>query len=247
MTAAPRSAAVTMIGCGGLGSPAARALAASGLVKRMRLVDDDTVDVTNLHRQTLYGDEHLGEDKTEAAARVLGREFPGVEVEKKRGRMRPDTAASLFDPDGVDIVVEGADNYATKFLSADAARVHGVAVAHAGAVRWTGWAMLTPPRAEAGPCLRCVFEDIPRDRVETCATAGVIGPVVGVVAALQATLALWWLRGDRERAAGSLFHYDGLAGRLRRVRVSTRPGCPLCEGRITDLDPTRYSAAPCAA
>ena len=210
-------------------------------MKRITLLDDDRVDVTNLHRQTLYSDADLGRDKAEAAAESLRRDaHPGLEIVARRGRLLPSTAEALLAD--TDLVVEGADNFATKFLAADAGRVHAVPVAHAGAVRWNGWAMLSPAEASEGPCLRCIFEDIPRDRVETCATAGVIGPVVGVLAAFEAALALAWLGGDRG-AAGTLFHYDGLAGRARRAQVASRPGCPLCEGEIQDLRADRYQAA----
>ena len=142
-----------------------------------------------------------------------------------------------------DLVVEGADNFATKFLTADAARLRGIPVAHAGAVRWSGWAFLSAATPAAGPCLRCVFEDIPGGRAETCATAGVLGPVVGVVAALQSSLVLSHLAGD-PFAVGTLFHYDALAGKLRRFQARPRPGCPLCAGEISDLRMERYVPSP---
>ena len=154
-------------------------------------------------------------------------QHPGAatDLHTVRGRLRPAEAPALLDDQ--DIVIEGADNYATKFLAADAARLRGIPVAHAGAVRWSGWALLSAGSAADGPCLRCVFEDIPRGQTETCATAGVLGPVVGVAAALQSALVLAYTAGD-ERALGTLFHYDALAGKLRRFQARRRPGCPLC-------------------
>ncbi len=234
-----------MVGCGGLGSPASQALMRSRALKRITLVDDDTVDVTNLHRQTLYRDEDVGQDKVSRAQARLQADHPesATEVVARRTRMRPDTARELLLDQ--DLVLEGADNFATKFLTADAARLEGVPVAHAGAVRWAAWAMLSPGHADQGPCLRCVFEDIPgRDGgpPETCATAGVVGPVVGVAAALQSALALAHVQGD-PRAAGALFHYDALSGRLRRFRAQPRSTCPLCSGAIQDLRMERYVAA----
>jgi adenylyltransferase/sulfurtransferase len=241
--AAPAASRALLVGCGGLGSPASRVLFGSGRLKRLTLLDDDQVDVSNLHRQTLYRDADVGLDKVSAAAERLRAEHPqsGTELRAQRGRLRPAEAPALLADQ--DLVVEGADNYATKFLTADAARLRGVPVAHAGAVRWSGWALLSAASAAEGPCLRCVFEDIPRGRAETCATAGVMGPVVGVVAALQSALVLAYLAGDR-RALGTLFHYDALAGKLRRFQARPRPGCPLCAGEITDLRMERYVPTP---
>src|SRR5690606_5123042 len=124
------------------------------------------------------------------AAESLRREHPAspTELRAVRARLRPAEAAELLADE--DLVIEGADNFATKFLAADAARLRGVPSVHAGAVRWSGWAFMSAANAADGPCLRCVFEDIPRGRADTCATAGVMGPVVGVVAALQSALVL---------------------------------------------------------
>ncbi|HJL00005.1 MAG TPA: ThiF family adenylyltransferase [Polyangiaceae bacterium LLY-WYZ-15_(1-7)] len=238
---------VLLVGAGGLGSPAARVLALAG-VGRLTVVDDDVVDDTNLHRQILYRDEDVGRPKAPAAAARL-RELAASaghapELQAIEGRFLPTTAAELLR--GVDLVVEGADNFATKFLTCDACAIHGVPLVQAGAVRWSGWALACPrPGAtDHAPCMRCVFEDIPRDRVETCAEAGVVGPVVGVLGAVQARLALRLLRA--EDVAGALWSYRGLAGALRRSRVRPRTDCPHAEGSIRDLRSERY-AATCAA
>lgn len=231
-------ARVLLVGAGGLGSPAALVLARSG-VRRLTVLDDDVVDVTNLHRQVLYEDADVGHPKAERAAARL--EAEGAEPEIVRGRLLPDTAEALFRAH--DLVVEGADNFATKFLAADASALTGVPVVQAGAVRWSGWALATRPGESA--CLRCVFEDIPRDRVETCAEAGVVGPVVGVLGAIEATLALRLLGGGAS-AAGELWSYRGLEGSLRASRVRRRPGCPACEGAIEALTWERYAPPDCA-
>lgn len=229
---------VLFVGAGGLGSPAALVLARSG-VRRMTFVDDDRVDVTNLHRQVLYDEGDVGHDKVERARARLERE--GIEVRAVSGRLLPSTALELLA--GHDVVVEGADNFATKFLTADACAVAGVPVVSAGAVRWSGWALASLPGTSA--CMRCVFEDIPRDRAETCAEAGVIGPVVGVMGALEAALALRLLAGDTS-AAGELWSYRALEGRLRASRVARRAGCPSCEGEIRDLRVERYAPPSCS-
>ena len=233
---------VLVLGLGGLGCPAAAALARSG-VTRFTLVDDDSVDVTNLQRQTLYTDADVGRLKTEVAAERLRALSPfpeQVRCEQVVDRLLPDNALELSR--GHALVLEGSDNFATKFLAADAAKLAGVAIAQAGAVRFAGWSLATEPAR--GACARCLFEDIPRGMPETCAAAGVLGPVVGVLGALQAALALSLLWG--QDVPGTLFRYDALSGALRRHRVARRADCALCAGRIQDLDPERYFGA-CAA
>jgi molybdopterin/thiamine biosynthesis adenylyltransferase len=235
---------VLIIGMGGLGCPAAEVLARSG-VSRITIVDDDVVDRTNLHRQTLFDEADVGRSKAEVAARALGsiaREA-GHELDARAvvERLRPDNAVQAMR--GHDVVVEGADNFATKFLAADAARLAGTPIAQAGAVRWRGWALASLP--DRGPCLRCVFEDVPSTHVETCAEAGVVGPVVGVLGALLGALCLRLLARDAS-VAGDLFAYDALGAGLRRLRVRARQGCPRCAGTIDDLAPERYTAS-CAS
>lgn len=237
---------VLVVGVGGLGSPVALLLARRGGIC-VRLVDDDVVDVSNLHRQTLFDEGDVGAPKIARAASAMAREAReagvALEVEAIEGRFAPDTAAALLA--GVDLVIEGADNLATKFLVADAAHLSGIAAVHAGVVRWTGWALATRPGESA--CLRCLFEDLPRDRVETCAEAGVPGPLVGVIGALEASLALRLVAGDTT-AAGRLVHVDALRGTMRRIGVGLRPDCPLCGSpSIHDLDAARYAAPLCDA
>ena len=232
------SGRVLVVGAGGLSSPVLRLLAESS-VSGVTVIDDDTVDESNLHRQTLYTDADVGLPKIERAKHVLHQLAPKLSVDVVEGRFVPGTAAKLLE--GHDFIIEGADNLATKFLVADAAHLAGVAAVQAGAVRWAGWAFCALP---GSACLRCLFEDIPRDRVETCAEAGVMGPVVGVLGALQAAFAFRLLEG--ERPPGELWHYDALRGALRKTHVRQRSDCPLCNGEIQDLEVTRYTAA-CAA
>ena len=229
---------VLVVGAGGLSSPLLRLLARDAQAE-LTVIDDDLVDESNLHRQTLYTSDDVGCSKTECAARVLRELSPGLTIRTVEGRFLPTTAAALLSDH--DLVVEGADNLATKFLVADAARLAGVPAVQAGAVRWAGWAFCALPDSS---CLRCLFEDIPRDRIETCAEAGVVGPVVGVLGGLEAALVLRLLQG--ERPGGELWHYDALKGALRKTFVRRRSDCPLCTGEIQDLRMERYSAA-CAA
>jgi molybdopterin-synthase adenylyltransferase len=241
MVSALSDARVLVVGAGGLGCPAARVLAQSG-VGRLDLVDDDVVDESNLHRQTLYRLEDRGQSKVRVAASALQiaalKAGHVCQVEIHEERMLPDSASDLVA--GHDLVLEGADNFATKFLVADACALAGVPLVSAGAVRWLGWAMASLPGSSA--CLRCVFEDVPREHEETCAAAGVVGPVVGVLGALSAALALRLLREDRS-AGGTLFSYDGLRGSLRERTRSRRRDCELCAGQITDTALARYVKA----
>ena len=228
---------ILLVGAGGLGAPAALVLARSG-AKRMTLIDDDVVERSNLHRQILFAEGDLGRDKVTCAAERLRGE--GAEPTVIRDRLLPETALALVREH--DLVIEGADNFATKFLTSDACALAKVPSVQAGAVRWSGWAMATLPGVSA--CLRCVFEDVPSGSADTCAEAGVVGPVVGVLGALEAALAIRIALGD-SRAAGELWSYRGLEGRLRASRVRRRPGCPSCEGRITDLSMERYAPPAC--
>ena len=243
---------VLSIGAGGLGSPVLVLLARSVDVD-LTIVDDDVVDVSNLHRQILYREPDVGRPKLEAAARRIDEEASRagrrVSVTTVDGRVVPDNVRALFVEH--DLVVEGADNFATKFLSADAAHLSRVPIVHAGVVRWAGFALAVRPGGTA--CLRCLFEDLPRGAIETCATAGVVGPVVGAVGALAASLAIRLVLGDAD-AAGTLFHHDARRGTLRRSRPNRRAGCTLCGASpsIESIDATRYGAhgdgaADCAA
>ncbi len=231
-------ARVLVVGAGGLSSPVLGLLAKNGAA-HMTIVDDDVVDETNLHRQTLYGEADVGRSKIERAEAAVRALHPDLSVRGEEGRFVPDTAMALLSEHT--LVVEGADNLATKFLVADAARIANVPAVQAGAVRWSGWALCA---LGDSACLRCLFEDIPRDRIETCAEAGVVGPVVGVLGALQAAFVLRLLQG--ERPGGELWHYDALRGALRKTFIRRRSDCPLCNGEIQDLRMERYTAA-CAA
>lgn len=228
------SQGVLVIGAGGLGSPVLSVLAQAG-VTRFTLVDDDRVEVSNLQRQTLFDDADVGRLKVDVAAEKLAQFSEDIAVERIVDRLVPENASALMRDHA--LVVEGADNYATKFLAADAARLLGLPIVQAGAVRFAGWALASAPDH---PCIRCVFEDIP-GQTDTCAAAGVLGPVVGVLGALEGALAIELLRG--KRAAGVLWSYDALGAGLRKRRLRVRADCPLCSGQIRELDEARYLSA----
>jgi molybdopterin/thiamine biosynthesis adenylyltransferase len=236
--------AALIIGAGGLGSPAALALAAAG-VARLGVVDDDRVEATNLHRQVLFGDDDVGELKVVAFARALARRHPGLTVETFVARFDADNAAELID--GYDVLVDGSDNFATKFLANDAAvlarrpLVHGAAVA-------LGGQLLTVP-AGGRPCYRCLFEEPPPAGVgPSCAEAGVLGPVPGVIGALQGVEAARLLRNETPAFVGRLVQYDSQTMSFRVVRYNPNPVCAVCgpEARIQALLPANYPVADCA-
>lgn len=234
-----RSALV--VGVGGLGCPAAMALARAG-VATLGLCDDDAVERSNLHRQILFGDSDVGSPKVEAAARALSRSAPSVTVRTHPSRLLPDNAIALVAQ--YDVVLEGSDNFATKFLAADACALAGVPIVHASAVRWIGTVLGVGPRGR--PCYRCLFEDVPEDGAPNCAEAGVMGPVVGWTAAIQVDLALSMLEG--ESAGGTLVQIDGRSSSARRRLVAQRPDCALCgrPRRIDRIEALAYASPACA-
>ena len=239
MSAASRAnARVLVVGAGGLGAPAILALAHAG-VGTIGIVDDDEVERTNLHRQILFREEDVGRQKGEAAKDAITRINKRISIEVHPTRFLPHNAIELAQD--YDLVIEGSDNFPTKFLVADACHLAKRAVVHAAAVRWVGTALAVS--AEGAPCYRCVFEDIPKGDAPSCATAGVIGPVVGVVGALQADLALKMI--DGEDVAGQLVSFDGQSETIRRHTLAPRKSCALCgsakKERISSVEIARYA------
>jgi molybdopterin/thiamine biosynthesis adenylyltransferase len=228
---------VLLIGLGGLGCPAALALARAG-VGRLVLCDDDTVDEGNLHRQILYAEADVGADKLDAAERALApvARSSGTRIELARERFVPENARRLARV--ADLVIEGADNFATKFLVADACHLERRPLVHGAGLRWQGtaWAVA----AGGQPCYRCLFEDVPTGAQPSCDSAGVMGPVVGIVGALMAELALRTLSG--RGPLGEVWTLDGKSDNLRKVPVSARADCPLCGAHpsIHDVSESRY-------
>jgi molybdopterin/thiamine biosynthesis adenylyltransferase len=231
---------ILLVGTGGVGAPCAIALAAAGAASLL-LVDEDAVELSNLHRQLLFAEGDVGESKPEVARRALRERWPSLEVDVFRGRALPSTALELVSQ--VDAVVDATDNFATRFLLADACHLAGVPVVHAAAVRWIGTA--TCISAEGAPCYRCLFEDIPAEAPD-CASAGIIGPVCGVIGGIAAEMALSAAAGET-RLLGKIATFDGQRDDLRLFDVPRRPGCPLCGATpaIRDLDETRYTQPAC--
>jgi len=235
---------VLVVGLGGLGCPALAVLARVDELE-LWLCDDDVVDETNLHRQILFRDADVGHDKLRAAERALiSGGVPAERLVPVRTRLLPQNARQLVSQ--VDLVLEGADNYATKFLAADAAHLERKPVVHGAAVRWVATAWAVAP--DGAPCYRCLFEDVPPGAQQGCSEAGVMGPVVGFCGALMADLALRVLSGDAA-AFGGLYTFDGQQDRLRQVSAAPRKDCALCGAApsITEIDEARYTSPSCAA
>lgn len=245
MTSVARAhARVLVIGAGGLAAPAVLALAHAG-VGTIGIVDDDEVETTNLHRQILFRERDVGRLKLEALSAAITRENSSIRVEGHPTRFLPANAIDLASM--YDVILEGSDNFPTKFLTADACRLAAKPVVHASALRWLGTVLAVGPAG--GPCYRCLFEDIPHGDAPSCATAGVIGPVVGVVGALQADLALRLVdlstKSHPEGSPfGELVTFDGKTEELRRRRVAPRSSCVLCgdekKRQIREVTMARY-------
>jgi adenylyltransferase/sulfurtransferase len=232
---------VLILGAGGLGCPAALALAAAG-VTRIGVVDDDRVDITNLHRQVLFADTDVGAPKVTAFARALAGRFPEVEVTPHAVRFEVGNALALMESYAV--IVDGTDNFAAKFLANDAAVLTGKPLCHGAAVG-LGGQLLTVP-AHGRPCYRCLFEEPPPAGVgPSCAEAGVLGPVPGVIGALLGAEAARLSKGETPAFVGRLVQYDSPSMSVRTVRFNPNPLCAVCgpEARIQALSAADYGTA----
>ena len=227
-------ARVLIVGVGGLGSPAAAALAAAG-VGTLALMDPDLVDVSNLHRQTLYGAADVGRRKVEVAAERLRARHPALRVETWPERFGPESAARLR---GVDVVLDGTDTIGAKFAVNDAAVAAGVPLVHAGVLGFRAQLLTVLPGTSA--CYRCVFEEAPPPGdVPSCQEAGVLGPVTALAGALQAAEAIGLLTGRGAAFVDRLLTLDLHAGHHRIVPLPPGPRCTIC----TALHPMRRSEA----
>lgn len=246
----PASVRVLLVGAGGIGAPAAWALAQSGVV-HLGIADDDVVDETNLHRQILFEPADVGASKPEAlAARLRGRFPKATGIHAIATRALPETALALvrggLSAGGrpFDVVIDATDNFASRFLLADACHLAKVPVVHAAAIRWR--ATVFSAACGGRPCYRCLFEDLPEGPAPDCATAGIVGPVCGVSGAIAADRALRLAASD-EAVSGTALRFDGREMKFRTTRVAPRADCALCgEGAITDLAADRYLGPRCA-
>lgn len=220
-----REASILVVGLGALGSAAAAALAAAG-VGRLRLCDPDVVERHNLHRQLLYGETTLDLPKTEAAAARLGDLNPEVVLDLRRVAFTASTARELAA--GMDVIVDGADNFPARFLASDTGFFLGKPVVQATILRHQGQITVFRPGV-AGPCFRCLLpEPPPAGTVPSCAEAGVLGALAGILGHAQAMEAIKLAAGMGEPPVGRLVHFDALTTRWRELVVARDPACPLC-------------------
>lgn len=226
-----KAARVLIVGTGGLGSPAALYLAAAG-VGTLGLVDHDVVDASNLHRQLLHATPDVGRPKVDSARDRLAALNPHVTVVGHHAQLSSANALALLR--GWDLVLDGSDNFPTRYLVNDACGLLGVPYVYGSVQRFEGQVAVF---GGDGPCYRCLFrEPPPPGLVPTCAEAGVFGVMPGLIGTLQATEALKWLLGLGTPLAGRLLLLDALTMRQRVIEVRKDPACPLCGTRtITAL------------
>ncbi|MCW0379720.1 molybdopterin-synthase adenylyltransferase MoeB [Xanthomonas sacchari] len=223
-----QAARVLLVGAGGLGSPAGFYLAAAG-VGHLRIADDDVVERSNLQRQILHGDARIGQAKVESAAASLGALNPGVRVEAVRERVTADNVERLLQD--VDVVLDGSDNFPARYLLNDACVKLGKPLVYGAVQRFEGQVSVFDAGRRRGqaPCYRCLFpEPPPPEFAPSCADAGVLGVLPGIVGLLQANEVLKLLLDIGEPLCGRLLHFDALAMRFRETRLSADPQCPLC-------------------
>jgi molybdopterin/thiamine biosynthesis adenylyltransferase/rhodanese-related sulfurtransferase len=221
-------ARVTLVGAGGLGSPAALYLAAAG-VGHLRIIDADTVSLSNLQRQILHSETRIGMGKSESARRTLNDLNPDVEVDAVAQRLGTDNAHALLAD--ADVVVDGTDNFATRYLINDVCHAARVPHVHGSIFRFEGQVSTFWSAREGapGPCYRCLFEaPPPPELAPDCATAGVLGVLPGVIGTLQAVEAIKLILEVGDPLVGRLLTYDALAARFTEWAIGPRRDCPTC-------------------
>jgi sulfur-carrier protein adenylyltransferase/sulfurtransferase len=216
---------ILLIGAGGLGSPASLYLAAAG-VGTLGIVDADIVDETNLQRQIAHSLNTLGEPKVDSAKRTIEALNPDVDVKTYRERLTSENIDRIL-ADGWDVIVDGADNFPTRYLVNDASVWHDIPVVHGSIYRFEGQVTVFKPKV--GPCYRCLFpEPPPPELAPSCSEGGVLGVLPGIVGSLQTNEALKLALGIGEPLIGRLLLFDALATDFSEVRIERRHDCPVC-------------------
>lgn len=227
---------VLVVGAGGLGSPSAYYLAAAG-VGTIGIIDDDVVELSNLQRQILHDTANVGKPKAESAAERLQALNPGVEVRVIKERLDENNVMDLVRQ--YDVVVDGVDNFPTRYLVNDACVLTGTPLVDAGILRWDGLCLTVKPGE--GPCYRCLFPEPPPDgMVPSCQEAGVIGAIAGVMGTIQATEVIKVLLGIGETYTGRILMFDALKGEFRELKSERDKNCPVCGDNPTITEPKAY-------
>jgi len=232
-----KQARVLCIGAGGLGSPSALYLAAAG-VGTIGIVDQDTVDMSNLHRQLLHGTNDVGREKTDSARARLLTINPTLAIETYTTRLSASNAGELIRD--YDIVVDGSDNLPTRYLSSDVCVWEKKPNIYGSVHQFEGQASLFAPDL-GGPCYRCLFpEPPPPEAIPSCAEAGVLGVVPGLIGLIQALEAIKLIIDTGDTLLGRLLHVDALALRFREFKIRRDPNCPVCGDTPTIREPIDY-------
>ena len=224
---------VLIIGAGGLGAPAAMYCAAAG-IGTIGIVDADAVEVSNLQRQIIHFTEDIGSLKVTSAREKIEAINPDVTVEPVRAFVKASNIDGIID--GYDFVIDGTDNFATKFLINDACVMKRIPYSHGGILRFNGQTMTILPKKSA--CYRCVFhKPPPENMIPTCSEAGVLGAVAGMLGTIQAAETLKYITGAGEVLADALLTFDALPMNFRKVKLQKNPKCAVCSEHpaITEL------------
>lgn len=222
-----KRAGVLVIGAGGLGAPVLLYLAAAG-VGRIGVIDDDEVENANLQRQVIHGEADIGLPKVVSARKALEAQNPNVDVRPYHRRLSAEIADELFA--GYDVILDGTDNLETRYLVNRAAVSQGKPLVSGALAQWEGQLSVFDPAAGA-PCYQCIFPEAPAAGLApSCAEAGVVGPLPGVVGAMMAVEAIKVITGAGRALRGEMLIYDALYGESRRIALKPRPDCPVCAG-----------------
>lgn len=220
-----KEARVLVVGAGGLGAPALLYLAAAG-VGTIGVIDDDDVDNSNLQRQVIHKQAAIGSPKVQSAKAEMEAQNPAIIVLPYQRRMTSEIAAELIAD--FDLVLDGTDNFTTRYLVNSAATVAGTPLISGALSQWEGQISLFDP-ARGGPCYECIFPEEPAPGLApTCAEAGVVGPLPGVIGSMMAVEAIKHITGAGETLRGRMLIYDALYGEVRIIRLSKRADCPAC-------------------
>ena len=221
-----KAASVAIVGAGGIGSAVIPALAGAG-VGRLTIIDDDVVDRTNLQRQPIFRDDHVGQPKAELAAGFVRALNPHVDVAAHQQRLTADNAEALLS--GHDLVIDGCDNFATRLVVSDALTRLRIPLVSAAAVQFQGQVALFRGWEADKPCYRCFVGDaFDTDDCDTCAEQGVLGALAATVGSFASLMAIRVIVGIGEDVAGSLFLFDGVKLDWRKIRLPKDPTCRTC-------------------
>jgi len=224
-----KNAKVLVIGAGGLGSPVLMYLAAAG-VGTIGVIDDDMVDHSNLQRQVIHRDEAIGTSKVHSAAEAMRALNPYIEVRPYQRRLTAELAQALFAE--YDIILDGTDNFTTRYLSNATAVALGKPLVSGALAQWEGQLSVFDP-VRGGPCYQCIFPEAPADGLApSCAEAGVVAPLPGVIGTMMALEAVKLITGAGHILRAEMLIYDGLYGESRKIKLAARKDCPICHGEM---------------